>query len=204
MNAAEVTDPAANIDEIDGVHFSVDEEDWVGSSKLVIALNKPAGFECSHESLHHRSIYQLLPNHFIKRGVRCVGRLDVDTTGLVILTDDGALNHRLTSPRAKVAKTYRVGLKHPVSDAICDTLLRGVILRDDPDPVFATACRLLDEKTLLLTIAEGRYHQVKRMVAAGSNRVTALHRVSIGRITLPENLEQGKWKVLDSTAETFI
>jgi 16S rRNA pseudouridine516 synthase len=128
------------------------------------------------------------------RGVQPVGRLDQDTTGLLLLTDDGALNHRLTSPRHHVPKTYRVTLKHPADTGLCQRLLEGVQLHDEPAPSLAINCVLLDAATLRITIDEGKYHQVKRMVAAAGNRVEALHREAVGSVVLPEDLGPGEWR----------
>jgi 16S rRNA pseudouridine516 synthase len=128
------------------------------------------------------------------RGVQPVGRLDQDTTGLLLLTDDGALNHRLTSPRHHVPKTYRVTLKHPTDATLCQRFLEGVQLRDEPTPSVAMSCSLLDEVTVRMTIDEGKYHQVKRMVAAAGNRVEALHREAVGNVELPEDLGPGEWR----------
>ena len=122
-----------------------------------------------------------------------VGRLDEDTTGLLLLTDDGALIHRLTSPKHHVPKVYDVTAKHPVDDAQLDALRAGVVLDDDPQPVRALAAERTGERTLALTLDEGRYHQVKRMLAAVGNRVEALHRSAFGGLDLA-GVAPGAWR----------
>jgi 16S rRNA pseudouridine516 synthase len=128
------------------------------------------------------------------RGVQPVGRLDEDTTGALLLTDDGTLIHRLTSPRHHVPKVYEVGCKHPVDDAQVRRLIDGVVLDDDPAPVRAAAAQRVDERALRLTLTEGRYHQVKRMVAAVGNRVESLHRSAFGALTLEGLPRPGQWR----------
>ena len=181
----------------DGLSFTVDGEPWQYRERVYIALNKPAGYECSTQPLHHRSVFSLLPLPLINRGVQCVGRLDQDTTGLLLLSDDGDFIHALTSPKKHVSKVYEATTKHPLDDEQLAALAAGVVLRDAPAPVFALDCRRLERNRLQLTIAEGRYHQVKRMVAAAGNRVEALHRVTIGGYDLPASLAPGCWAWLE-------
>ena len=130
------------------------------------------------------------------QGVQAVGRLDQDTTGLLLLTDDGKFIHRMSSPRHHVPKVYEVRVKHPLDDKQVQRLLSGVVLDDDPQPVRAAACEAVSEFHLRLTLTEGKYHQVKRMVAAVSNRVEALHRSQIGQLQLPDDLLPGQWRWL--------
>ena len=122
-----------------------------------------------------------------------VGRLDWDTTGLLLFTDNGALLHRLTHPKKHVNKVYRATLSHPAANGTCEKLLSGVVLDDDPKPVFAKAAELRAPDVLMLTISQGKYHQVKRMVAACGNRVVALHRIKVGAYELPADLKPGEW-----------
>lgn len=179
--------------ETEGMIFSVDGRQWPYRDKAVIAMNKPAGYECSQKPVHHPSVMRLLPAPLVARGVQPVGRLDEDTTGLLIFTDDGQLQHRLIHPKKHVKKTYRVGLKHEASGSLCRQLLEGVLLKDGNETVCADSAELADSRTLLLTISAGKYHQVKRMVAAAGNRVEALQRVAFGALSLPENLAPGEW-----------
>lgn len=179
--------------EAENLNFSVDGIAWRYRKQVYLALNKPAHYECSHKPKHHPSIYSLLPAHFLTRGVQAVGRLDEDTTGLLLLTDDGQFIHQYTSPKKNIPKVYEVTAKHPVSDEQVAALLAGVLLNDEPQPIAATGCERLSECLLRLTVTEGKYHLVKRMIGAAGNRVEALHRVSVGGFVLPDNLPLGEW-----------
>jgi 16S rRNA pseudouridine516 synthase len=141
-------------------------------------------------------VLTLLPLPLRRRGVQPVGRLDADTTGLLLLTDDGALIHRWTHPKRHLPKVYEVTVKHPLDDAQLQALRSGVVLADDPQPVRAEAAEATGTHTLRLTITEGRYHQVKRMLAAAGNRVEALHRSGFGALVLPPDLQSGHWRWL--------
>jgi 16S rRNA pseudouridine516 synthase len=191
-----LTDPFGEIEPAQGFLFTVDGQEWPYFAKAVILFHKPAGFECSRRPRHHPSIFTLLPPQFAARDIQSVGRLDEDTTGLILLTDDGQLIHALSSPRRKVEKRYRVMTRHPLDEAQVAALCSGVLLRDDPQPVAAVAARIVDGHTLSLTITEGRYHQVKRMLAAVGNRVEALCRVAVGGLELPADLPAGQWRWL--------
>lgn len=193
-------DPDAELEEA-GLVFEVDGVKWPYFEKAIVAMNKPAGYECSMKPLHHPGVMTLLPPPLRVRGLQPVGRLDEDTTGLLILTDDGALNHRLIHPKRHVKKTYEAVLKHPGTQKMVDALLAGVMLNDEPRPVAAVSARLLSEKTLEIVLEQGKYHQVKRMVAAAGNRVEDLRRVQFGAFRLPETLELGKWVFVPSASE---
>jgi 16S rRNA pseudouridine516 synthase len=125
-----------------------------------------------------------------------VGRLDEDTTGLLLMTDDGALIHRLTSPKKHVPKVYEIETIEPVSEAQVDELRRGVVLHDDPLPVRAVDCEQTGPQALRMTLLEGKYHQVKRMVAATGNTVAKLHRSRYGVLALPDDMKPGEWRWL--------
>ena len=172
-------DPCADF-EPEGFAFSVDGVSWKFRQYAYIALHKPANYECSHKPRFHPSVYTLLPRPLVTRGVQAVGRLDEDTTGLLLMSDDGQFIHKCTS-------------KHDIDDAQVAALLDGIVLNDDPSPIAAAACERISARLLRLTVTEGKYHQVKRMVAAASNRVEALHRVSIGAYVLPATLKPGEW-----------
>jgi 16S rRNA pseudouridine516 synthase len=180
-----------------GLVFEVGGQTWPYRERALVMLHKPAGYECSREPRHHPSVLALLPAPLCRRGVQPVGRLDEDTTGLLLLTDDGALIHRLTSPKKRVPKIYDVKTRHPVTAELVHRLRAGVVLADAPAPVRAAACEAIDEHRLRVTITEGKYHQVKRMVAAAGNRVDALHRRTFGTLELPADLAPGQWRWLD-------
>lgn len=191
----EQEDPLLEVDPA-GLTFSVDGIDWAFQEKAYLMLNKPGGYECSHQPKHHASVYALLPPPLNGRQVQSLGRLDEDTTGLLLFSDDGQFIHRIISGKRKVQKTYRVTAKHDISDEGLRTLLSGVQLDDEPGLVAAVACERLTDREFLMTVTEGRYHQVKRMVAATSNRVEALQRVAIGGLKLPPDLPEGCWRWL--------
>ncbi len=191
----EVDDPFREFDP-EGLVFTFDGCDWLFQAKAYLMLNKPAGYECSHQPKHHASIYSLLPPPLNGRGVQSLGRLDEDTTGLLLFSDDGQFIHAISSGKRKVPKTYRVTAKHPLDDDRIATLLAGVQLADEPAVVAAAGCERLGEREVLLTVTEGRYHQVKRMIAAVGNRVEALCRVAVGGLQLPADLAPGEWRWL--------
>lgn len=203
VNQQPVTDPQQTFPR-DGTLLSFNDEQWFSQTKLTVLLHKPAGVECSHNPSHHPPVHQLLPIRLRQRGLQCVGRLDQDTTGLLLLTDDGALNHALTSPKHHVPKTYLVTTAHALTPKMLADLLAGVVLRDDPHPVFAQAAEPVDSHQLRLVITEGRYHQVKRMLAAVGNRVVALHREAIGALTLPTDLACGQWATLSAQQHSLL
>ncbi len=196
------TDPAALLAPV-GLRFMVQGVDWEYHAPAYLMLNKPAGTECSQKPSAWPSIYTLLPSPLRLRpqkgavqGVQAVGRLDQDTTGLLLLTDDGKFIHRMSSPRHHVPKIYEVTLKHEITDDQVRRLLAGVVLDDDPAPVRAAACEATAPHALKLTLTEGKYHQVKRMLAAVGNRVEGLHRSQIGTLALPPDLAPGQWRWL--------
>lgn len=191
--------------EPEGLRFRVQGVEWAYHALGYVLLHKPAGTECSQKPSAHPSIYSLLPmplrlrpNKGAVQGVQAVGRLDQDTTGLLLLSDDGQFIHRMSSPKKHVPKIYRVTTKHPVDAGQVQRLLDGVVLDDDPKPVRASACAQIDGHVLDLTLTEGKYHQVKRMIAAVGNRVEGLHRWKIGDLCLPEELQPGQWRWLSA------
>ena len=180
----------------EGLVVTVRGELWPYHAKALIVMNKPQGVECSQKPKHHMSVYSLLPVPLRRRDLQSIGRLDEDTTGLLLFTDDGALIHRFTHPKKHVGKVYDVTCKHPVTPDQVERLLAGVKLIDDPATVQAAACEVTGALTLKLTLTEGKYHQVKRMLAAVGNRVEALHRSAFGALTLPAELAPGQWQWL--------
>lgn len=190
------TDPLASFD-TNALAFTVDGEAWSFHEHAYLALNKPAGYECSRDPQHHLSVFHLLPPQFAARGVQCVGRLDQDTTGLLLLSDDGQFVHAFTSPKRKVPKLYVATTRHPLDDAQLHALRSGVLLHGEREPSVALDARTRSAHELELTVQEGKYHQVKRMVAAAGNRVETLHRERIGGFALPAGLAPGAWQWLD-------
>ncbi len=191
-------DPSAEFTP-EGLNFEVDDLILEFRKFAYLMLNKPARYECSHKPKYHASVYSLLPDFLLVRGVQAVGRLDEDTTGLLLFSDDGQFIHTYTSPKKKIPKVYEVTVKHPVDEFQIAALLEGVQLNDEPQPVAATGCDLQSERVLRLTVTAGKYHLVKRMVAAAGNRVEGLNRISIGGLHLPSNLPVGAWTWLEKT-----
>jgi 16S rRNA pseudouridine516 synthase len=196
-------DPWVDIPPEEGWCYRVQGVVWPYHRQAYLMLHKPAGTECSQRPSTWPSIYTLLPAPLRQRpqksavqGVQAVGRLDQDTTGLLILTDDGPLIHRMTSPRHHVPKVYEVGTADPMDASVVSRLLQGVVLHDDPRPVRAAACELMAPRHLRLTLTEGKYHQVKRMLAATGHEVVQLHRSQIGALHLPADLAPGQWRWL--------
>ncbi len=196
VNGHTVTDPDAAVDSA-ALRLTVDGQHWPFHASALVLLHKPAGYECSKKPSAWPSVMLLLPAPLRQRGrggVQPVGRLDQDTTGVLLLTDDGALLHRLTSPRHHVPKVYEVGTARPVDAAQCQRLRDGVVLADDPQPVRAADCQVTGPQSLRLTLTEGKYHQVKRMLAAIGNHCAALHRSAIGGLDLSDGLAPGAWR----------
>ena len=191
------------------LRYSVQGTDWVYRERAYLMLHKPAGYECSHRPGAWPSVYTLLPAPLRQRpphtkssakivGVQAVGRLDQDTTGLLLLSDDGAFIHRMNSPKHHVPKVYEVQTRHPLDAQQLQRLTSGVVLDDDPKPVAAAGAVAVGDHHLRLTLTEGKYHQVKRMVAAVGNRVDGLHRSRIGGLALPDDLAPGQWRWLSA------
>ncbi len=164
---------------------------------MVLMLNKPAGFTCSHAD-QGRLVYELLPPRFQKRDpkVSSVGRLDADTTGLILFTDDGALLHKLISPKSNLTKTYEATLARPLEGHEAALFASGsLVLRGEEKPCLPAVLEVTSERTARLTLTEGKYHQVRRMFAAAGNHVETLHRAAFGPLTLGD-LAEGGWRLL--------
>ncbi len=196
VNGEICDDPSADF-ATEGLVLAVDGEVWPYQEKAYLMLNKPAGYECSLKPQHHPGVHALLPAPLRERGVQNIGRLDEDTTGLLLFSDDGQFIHRMSSPKWKVHKIYAVTTRHPIDARQTTALVQGVQLHDEPAPIAALDCVAVESHRLHLTLGEGKYHQVKRMVAAAGNRVEALQRIAIGGLYLPDDLPVGAWRWLD-------
>ncbi|MFH2135776.1 MAG: pseudouridine synthase [Pseudomonadota bacterium] len=198
LNGEVITDSRAKF-ETDGLEFSVYGEPWLYREHVYIALHKPADYECSRKPSHHPGVLSLLPEQFTNRDVQPVGRLDHDTTGLLLMSDDGAFIHKQSSPKHHVPKVYVATTHEPVTPRLVEHLLKGVKLNDEPAPLSAVLCEKLDEHQLKIVLEQGKYHQVKRMLAAADNHCTALRRTQVGELTLEAlGLEAGEWCYLDA------
>ncbi|OOE66966.1 16S rRNA pseudouridine(516) synthase RsuA [Salinivibrio sp. IB282] len=158
-------------------------------------MHKPAGVVCSHEDAFNPTVFVLLDEVNAEK-LHIAGRLDADTTGLLLLTDDGQWSHRITSPKHQCSKTYRVWLVDPISPETAPAFKEGVMLRGEKQTTLPATLEKVGDYEALLTIQEGKYHQVKRMFAAVGNKVDALHRESIGNLVLDEHLEPGEYRPL--------
>lgn len=192
-----VTDYRASFD-TNGLEFTVFEEPWVYREHVYLALNKPANYECSRKPSHHPGVLTLLPEQFTWRDVQPVGRLDHDTTGLLLMSDDGAFIHAQSSPKRHVPKLYAATTFAPVTDELLAALSTGVQLHDEPAPLAAQSCRRVGEHEIEIVLEQGKYHQVKRMLAAAGNHCVALRRTAIGKLQLAQlGLEEGEWCYLE-------
>jgi len=186
--------------------LQVSEEDCITLDGEVLTLNtalryfvmnKPQGYICANRDSVNPLVFDLLTGVTKKQNLHTVGRLDLDTSGLLFITDDGQWSHQLTSPRRKIAKTYRAWLAEDLTPNAEERFKEGVLLEDDLVPTLPAELERINEREVLLTIYEGRYHQVKRMFGALGNAVTKLHRERIGGLTLNElNLKEGEFRDL--------
>ena len=184
--------------ETDGLRFRLFDEEWDYREHLYVALNKPPAIECSRKPSHHPGVFTILPEQFSWRDVQPVGRLDHDTTGLLLLSDDGAFIHAQSSPKRHVPKLYLATTHAPVDDQLIQQLLSGVQLHDEPAPLAAISCIQTGDHQIEIILEQGKYHQVKRMLAAAGNHCSALQRIAIGGLTLASlELEEGEWCFLE-------
>lgn len=182
----------------EGLVLRVFDEEWPVRERVYIALHKPAKFECSRKPSHHPGVLTLLPEQFTWRDVQPVGRLDHDTTGMLLMSDDGPFIHAQSSPKRHVPKIYQATTQEPVTRALVEALLAGVKLHDEPVPLKALTCVQRGEHQLEIVLEQGKYHQVKRMLAAAGNHCLTLHRSAVGGLTLESlGLTEGEWCFLD-------
>lgn len=172
----------------------LDNEPLAWPSEGYYALHKPAGYVCATEDAEHPIVLDLLPSHLKK--LKIVGRLDKDTTGLLLLTTDGQWLHRITSPKKACPKRYRMVLADPIDDGALQQLEEGVMLHGESQVTLPAQAERISEKEIYLTIQEGKYHQVKRMLAAVGNKVEQLHRDQIGELSLEASLAEGEFRAL--------
>jgi 16S rRNA pseudouridine516 synthase len=197
VNSAPHTNYKTTFD-TDDLILTVFGEEWTYREHVYIALHKPANFECSRKPSHHPGVLTLLPEQFTWRDVQPVGRLDHDTTGMLLMSDDGPFIHAQSSPKRHVPKIYQATTQEPVTQELVDKLLEGVKLHDEPAPLKALTCLQRGEHQLEIVLEQGKYHQVKRMLAAADNHCLTLHRSAIGSLTLESlGLAEGEWCFLD-------
>ncbi len=196
--SGEVVTEFSNYFQPEALVLSVDGRPWACREYVYLAMNKPAGYECSRKPSHHPGVLSLLLEPFILRNTQPVGRLDHDTTGMLLLSDDGTFIHRQSSPKHHVPKTYVATTHDPVTPQLVAQLLSGVKLADEPDMLAALACEQLDTHRLRIVLDQGKYHQVKRMLVAAGHHCDGLARTAIGRLALDDlGLKPGEWCFLD-------
>ena len=192
-------DSSKNFD-TDALEFTVFDETYLFRKQLYVALNKPANFECSRKPSHHPGVLSLLPEQFSRRDIQPVGRLDHDTTGLLLLSDDGAFIHAQSSPKRHVPKIYVATTYELVTPQLVEKLLKGVKLKDEIGTLAAISCKMIASHQLEIEVEQGKYHQVKRMLVAAGNHCTALRRTQIGNLTLESlALKEGEWCFLNNS-----
>lgn len=165
---------------------------------MVILLNKPLGMTCSHKEVG-ALVYDILPPRWKRRDptISTIGRLDKQTSGLLLMTDDGDLLHRVISPKRHIKKTYRAKLSRPLDGTEADLFASGhLLLLGEDKPLAPAGLEVVSDTEALLSITEGRYHQARRMFAATGNHVEELHRERLGGLSLPDDMAPGQWKLL--------
>jgi 16S rRNA pseudouridine516 synthase len=189
-------DPALTVTSAQSVVLDGQELPWPRS--YYVMLHKPLGVVCSTTDPVHTPVHLLVNKPFAKE-LHAAGRLDADSTGLVLLTNDGAWSHQLTSPRRHCDKSYLVTLERPLDPALVERFASGIVLNDDPAPTLPAQLEVLGDHQARVILHEGRYHQVRRMFAACGNHVVALHRERIGPLALDPTLEERQWRELSAT-----
>jgi len=175
--------------------ITVNGEEVTTQEKLYVMLHKPLDVECSHNARDHRSVFELLPDRFTAMGIQTVGRLDADSEGLLLLSNQGDFIHKVESPKKGYLKKYRVTLARPFTEEQKAELLGGVMLKSERRPVLAREIAV-EGDSVVISIGEGLYHQVRRMFAAVGNHVETLKRDAIGPVLLDETLGKGGWRFL--------
>ncbi len=179
--------------------ITVNGEEVTTETKIYGILHKPLGYECSAKPQHHESVFSLLPSRFQGMDVRLVGRLDVDTSGLICFSNQGDFIHALESPKRGVKKRYLATLARPLEKEQEEQLLNPMMLKNEKRPVHAKSLKRLEEKLVEIEITEGLYHQVRRMFAAVGNHVESLKRISIGNLDLEQTeLLPGEWRLCNA------
>jgi 16S rRNA pseudouridine516 synthase len=199
LNGVLCKQPAQQIKDSDVV--LLDDELLQLTGPRYILLHKPTGYVCSTDDPDHNTVFVLLEEPNTDK-LHTVGRLDLDTTGLLLITDDGQWSHKISSPKHHCAKTYRAWLADPVEDSAIALFAEGVMLRGEKDLTKPAQLEIVSPTECLLTIHEGRYHQVKRMFAAIGNKVVRLHRERVGSLALDESLAEGEYRFLSADEVT--
>ena len=176
--------------------LEVNDEEISQNTEIYAVLHKPVGYECSHQPLHHPSVYELVPGRWSNMGVQSCGRLDVDTSGVLVFSNMGPFVHQLESPRKEINKTYEFHTEEPLNKTQFGSLRGGVNLRGEKGVFKPVSIEQLEDGWIRMQIREGKYHQVKRMVAAVKGKLENLRRIAIGDLALTPDWEPGTWREL--------
>ena len=201
VNGKGLIKPAQHIDPQSSITF--DHEAITLPGQIYLMLHKPAGVVSATEDSTHRTVLDLI-EHPHRHTLHVVGRLDKDTTGLLLVTNDGDWSHRLMSPKKHVPKTYLATLAEPLTEDAAQTLRDGIQLYGEKHPTQPAGVEILPDQQARITIHEGKYHQIKRMLIAVGNRVESLHRESIGGLVLDNTLSLGEWRELAAQEHTLL
>ena len=193
VNESIVRSASSNLAENDKVELDQELVEQLGPGYFM--LNKPLGVVCANSDTEHETVFDLFDSESYS-GLLVAGRLDIDTKGLVLITGDGKWSHRITTPKFKCEKVYYAVLAEPIDERMIEKLEQGVMLQGESERTAPAKVEKIAEDEIRLTITEGRYHQVKRMLACVGNSVNELHRERIGTIQLDPNLELGEYRHL--------
>ena len=190
-----ITDPAAKVSiesqiVIDGNEVAASD----GFKKRVFMLNKPNGYVCADKDNNNPIVINIFSDIPKFTQMHCVGRLDIDTTGLIIVTDDGDLNHKITSPKSGVTKTYRAVTKEKISERDIENFAKGLKHPEEKTRYKSALLEIVSDNEALVTVTEGRFHEVKRLFECVGNEVLELERLYIGQLRLDEDLEEGEYR----------
>lgn len=194
VNGELLKDPSFKVSDSDTI--TLNDETLSVRGQRYIMLYKPEDMICSTVDEEYPSVLNLLIVDKPET-LHIAGRLDADTTGLVLITDDGQWSHKVTSPRNHCKKAYRAALAEAIDESAIEQFKQGIMLNNEAKPTLPAALEIIGPHEVILTIEEGKYHQVKRMFAAIGNKVTELHRISIGGIELDHDMEPGEWRFLE-------
>jgi len=194
VNGDIVRDPSLHITPEDNVILN--DGEVAPPAMRYLMMNKPQGVICANDDPLHPTVISLLFDEARPDSLHTVGRLDIDTTGLILITDDGQWSHRVTSPKHKMSKRYHVTTLEPIPTSAINDFTAGVQLNNEPHLTKPATLEILSEHEALLTLTEGKYHQVKRMFAAIGNKVAALHRDAVAGVSLDEALAPGEYREL--------
>jgi len=197
VNGTMVRDASFQLEE--GAEVTFKDQIVSAPKQRYFMLNKPLGYVCSNEDPNHPTVAGLLESEVRANELNIAGRLDVDTTGLVLVTTDGQWLHKVTSPNHKQPKRYLVETADPIMPETVDLFAKGVALNGEKNLTKPAVLEIIETHMAYLTIIEGKYHQVKRMFAATGNKVLELHRDRIGNIALDEKLDLGEYRALSET-----